>query len=71
MKEKEPRNEVIPRFDDLSVPELDKTLEEAVVEHERSERLICFALFEMNERRGYEKFGFSTITDYAHSRFNI
>jgi hypothetical protein len=64
-------NEIIPSFDDLSISELDQRLEDAVLEHERSERLICFALLEMDQRRGYEKFGFMCMSDYARARFDF
>lgn len=40
---------MVPKFNDLSITELDQTLEDAVLEHERSEQLICFALLEMND----------------------
>jgi hypothetical protein len=62
---------IVPKLDNLSINELDQTLEDAVVEHERSEQLICFALLEMNERKGYQKFGFFHITDYARARFDF
>ena len=55
----------------LSVAELDSRLEQAVQEHERSERLICDYLLEMRDRRGYEKFGFSDIYYYAEGRFGF
>jgi hypothetical protein len=63
-------NEIIPNFDGLSIPELDKKLEDSVLDHERAERLICFGLLEMDERKGHEKFGFGHLTDYAGARFD-
>jgi hypothetical protein len=63
--------ETSPSVGDLSVAELDEKLEEAVKEHERSERLICDYLLEMRKRRGYEKFGFSDIYYYAEARFGF
>jgi hypothetical protein len=62
--------EIIPNFDGLTVPELDETIEDNVLEHERSERMICFGLLEMDDRNGHEKLGFRHITDYASGRFD-
>jgi hypothetical protein len=59
----------IPNCDGLSVEELDQKLEQAVAEHERSESHICFYLHAFNQRRGFEKFGFRNIHDYAYERF--
>jgi len=56
---------------ELSIAELDERLERSVEENERSERLICEDLFEMRKRRGYEKFGFASIFDYAAERFGF
>jgi len=56
---------------ELSVAELDQRLEEAVLESEETERLICEYLFAMRERRGYEKFGFSDIYYYTEGRFGF
>ena len=66
MNETEAESAIIPDFEGLTVAELDKKLEDAVIEHERSERHICFALLEMHERRGYEKFGFCSINPQLH-----
>ena len=63
--------EADPSISALSVAELDEKLEQAVEEHERSERLICDYLLEMRHRRGYEKFGFSDIYYYAGARFGF
>jgi hypothetical protein len=71
MNDSKLENEFVPKFVNLSIEELDKSIEDNVLDHERAERLICFALLEMSERRGYEKFGFSTIVDYAHGRFQF
>ena len=59
------------RANELSVAELDQRLEEAVLENEETERLICEYLFAMRERRGYEKFGFSDIYYYTEGRFGF
>ena len=61
---------IIPNFDGVSVPELDKKIEDNVLEHERAERLICFGLLEMDDRKGHEKFGYGHITDYDGKRFD-
>jgi hypothetical protein len=71
MDEAKPENEFIPRFEELSNVELDRTIGDNVVDHEQAERLICFALYEMNERGGYEEFGYTNIADYAHVRFDF
>jgi hypothetical protein len=60
-----------PPFRDLSVEQLDLKLEQAVRELERSEMLICEVLFEMNKRRGHEKFGFNDIYYYTEERFGF
>jgi hypothetical protein len=60
-----------PPYRDLSTEELDLKLEQAVQQLERSEMLICETLFEMNKRRGYEKFGFNDIYYYAEERFGF
>ena len=60
---------VIPDCEGLSAVELDEKLAEAVVDNQRSERLICFYLLEMSRRRGYEKFGYKDVWDYASARF--
>jgi hypothetical protein len=62
--------EIIPSFDGLTIPELDKEIEDNVLEHERSERVICFGLLEMDERDGHKRFGCGHITDYACKRFD-
>ena len=69
MSETKETSETIPRFRELSVAELDGKLEEAAADNERSEKLICFYLFEMRNRRGHESFGFASIYDYAAERF--
>ena len=60
---------LIPDCEVLSAVELDEKLAEAVVDSQRSERLICFYLLEMSQRRGYEKFGYKDVWDYASARF--
>jgi hypothetical protein len=56
---------------ELSIAELDRRLEAAVQENDRSERLICDYLLAMVERRGFEKFGFADIYYYAEGRFGF
>ncbi|MFQ5792751.1 MAG: hypothetical protein ACE5JI_19960, partial [Acidobacteriota bacterium] len=65
------RAETIPSCRGVSVAELDQRLEQAVEQNERSEKLICFYLLEMRNRRGHESFGFSNIYDYAAERFGF
>lgn len=62
-------SKIIPECEELSIEEIDEKLDEAVARHEISECQICFLLFEMQKRRGFEDFGFGTILDYAHQRF--
>jgi hypothetical protein len=62
-------SELIPGCKALSTPELAQNLERAVRQHERAERKICAYLLEMNDRRGHETYGFSSIFDYAAERF--
>jgi len=64
-------SELISGCKELSTPELDQNLERAVRQHERAERRICAYLLEMNDRRGHESYGFSSIFDYAAERFGF
>ena len=63
--------ELISGCKELSTTELDGRLERAVRLHERTERFICAYLLEMNDRRGHEAYGFSSIFDYAAERFGF
>ena len=63
--------ELIPGCKEISTAELDQRLERAVRQHERAERHICAYLLEMNDRRGHESYGFSSIFDYAAERFGF
>ena len=55
----------------VSAAEADRRLEKAVHDHERSEKLICFYLHEIERRRFYTAFGFENIHDYALERFGF
>ena len=55
----------------VSVAELDQRIEQAVRENERSERLLCEYLAEMNQREGHKEFGFNDIWEYAEFRFSF
>jgi hypothetical protein len=59
----------IPDCEDLSVEELDEKLEEAVLAHERSQCHVSFYLLAMNEKGGFQQFGFTNIFDYCADRF--
>jgi HNH endonuclease len=63
--------EVVPGVSALDNAELDEKLEQAVGENQRSETLICCFLTEIQERRAYRDFGYSTIADYARERFGF
>ncbi len=63
--------ELIPGCKALSTAELDERLARAVRQQERAERHICGYLLEMNDRRGHESYGFSSIFDYAAERFGF
>lgn len=67
----DPQVEALGQADALSTDELDQRLEQAVRDHERSERLICFYLREMRDRRGHEAFGFQSVYDYTAARFGF
>jgi len=64
-------NEEARGLGDVSVGELDQMLEQAIRANERSERLICEYLVEMNQREGHKEFGYSDIWDYAEFRFGF
>src|SRR3970040_1317817 len=64
-------DEVIPGFSHLTNTELDEKLEEAVIANQKSEKLVCCCLTEVQERRAYREFGFATIYDYAMERFGF
>jgi len=63
--------ELIPGCKALSTAELDERLARAVRQQERAERHICCYLLEMNDRRGHESYGFSSVFDYAAERFGF
>jgi HNH endonuclease len=63
--------DVVPGVSAFTNAELDEKLEEAVGVHQSSEKLICCFLTELQDRRGYRDFGFSTIADYAQERFGF
>jgi len=63
--------ETIPRYTELTIEQLDERLERAVRENERSEKLMCFYLVEIRDRRGEQAFGFANIWDYAAERFGF
>jgi HNH endonuclease len=64
-------NEIVPGVSELTNAEIDERLEEAIGVNQRSEKLMCCFLTELQERRGYRDFGFATITDYALERFGF
>jgi hypothetical protein len=55
----------------LSAAELDRRLEEAVRQHERAEKLVCFYLNQIKRRAVYKDFGFANVYDYALERFGF
>ena len=62
---------IVSDCEELTVAEIDEKLDDAVGRHERSEAEICFLLLEMHNRRGFQKFGFGTLQDYARERFGF
>jgi len=61
----------LPTTEPLSSAELDHRLERAVIEHERSEKLICIYLNQLSRRSLYKDFGFENVYDYALERFGF
>ena len=61
----------LPHAEPLSAAELDRRLERAVVEHERSEKLICVYLDQISRRSLYRDFGYENVYDYATERFGF
>ncbi len=64
-------NDVVTQMPDLTDEELDLKLEEAVIESEKAEMLVCCYLAEVRERRLFERFGYANISDYAVARFGF
>jgi len=64
-------NDVVTRMPDLSDEELDLKLEEAVIDSEKAEMLVCCYLSEVRERRLFVAFGYANISDYAFARFGF
>jgi hypothetical protein len=64
-------DDVVPGISDLDNAELDRRLEEAIVQSERADRLICCFLSEVKDRGAYRDFGFENIYDYALQRFGF
>ena len=49
--------------------EVDLKLEEAVIQSEKAEMLVCCYLAEVRERQLFVQFGYANIADYAFTRF--
>jgi hypothetical protein len=64
-------DDVVPGISILSNAELDQKLEEAVIQSQTADKLICCILSEVRERGAYRDFGFSSIYDYALQRFGF
>ena len=64
-------SDLLPAATPLSAAELDRRLEKAVRDHERSEKLICFYLNQINRRKLYHQLGFENLYDYALERFGF
>jgi hypothetical protein len=62
-------NDVVTQMPDLTDEEVDLKLEEAVIQSEKSEMLVCCYLAEVRDRRLYIVFGYANISDYASARF--
>ncbi len=62
-------NDVVTQMPDLTDEEVDLKLEEAVIESEKSEMLVCCYLAEVRERRLFVAFGYANISDYTFARF--
>ena len=59
-------NDVVTQMPDLTNEEVDLKLEEAVIQSEKAEMLVCCYLAEVRER---QQFGYANIADYAFARF--
>ena len=64
-------DDVVPGVSTLTNAELDEKLEDAVIQSQRSEKLVCCFLNEVRERGAFRDFGCSTIYDYAAQRFGF
>ena len=64
-------NDVMSEIPKLTNAEIDQRLEEAAIQNERSEMLICCYLAAVRERRIYTKFGYRNISEYAQARFGF
>ncbi len=64
-------NDIVSQMPELTNEEVDLKLEEAVIQSEKAEMLVCCYLSAVRDRRVYEYFGFSSIQDYAYTRFGF
>jgi len=64
-------DDVTTQMPDLTDEEVDRKLEEAVIESEKAEMLVCCYLAEVRERRLFLDFGYANISDYAFARFGF
>ena len=62
-------NDVVTQMPDLTNEEVDLKLEEAVIQSEKAEMLVCCYLAEVRERQLFVQFGYANIADYAFTRF--
>ena len=64
-------NDVVTQMPDLTDEEVDLKLEEAVIQSEKAEMLVCCYLAEVRERRLFVDFGYANISDYTFARFGF
>ena len=64
-------NDVVSQMPELTNEEVDLKLEQAVIQSEKAEMLVCCYLAEVRERRLFEHFGYANISDYAFARFGF
>ena len=63
--------DVVTQMPDLTDEEVDRKLEEAVIQSEKAEMLVCCYLAEVRERRLFVDFGYANISDYTFARFGF
>ena len=64
-------NDVVSEIRQLSNAELDQQLEDAAIQSEKAEMLVCCYLCAVSDRRAYKDFGYTSISDYAQARFGF
>ena len=60
-------NDTVSKISELTNAELDQELEDAAISSEKAEMLVCCYLSAVADRRAYQDFGYTSITDYAQA----